>query len=1032
MRIKTRREKMASLIAAVAAVTAVRAGNAQAAGATWDGGASNGNLNSAANWIGDIAPATDDTLLFDGFTRLVPLNTFPADTAFDGISFAESAGPFVLIGNRIALHDDITDNATAFPQTVAIPLLLDSTRNLRAAAGAVMTVSGVIAGAGTGFGVTKTGAGIVMLAGTNTFTGPVTVTQGTLNFSTDANLGATPASATAGTVVIDGGTLRATTSLTINPNRGIALGPLFTSGEGTIETPAGITVSYAGVVANNDFGGTGSLVKAGPGTLALSGKSTYTGTTAIRTGTLLLDFAQSSSPPVDMLASPALVLGGRPVSSGNTPGTATLSVVGKSAAANSQSFASTLVDVGNNSVVATSGSGGGSVELGLGIVSHVPGGVVSFTLPTTGALLAGNTPGAILGGYATVGTDWAYVNATGEITPLPAAGYLNISGSASIPDSPASNVKLTSLTADITATANPSGYTNLNTISYTDNAAANRNITIAAGKTLRLGTNGGIFHTANNTIPITFTGGTLTAGDSTNASGEIVLNANSSGQTTPVIVIGSTITNNGAGVVTLVKTGVGVAQLTGTSNTYTGGTYINQGRFQLGTSPGTGPIVVQPGGQALLASSTTYTHSFTISGTGTPAEPYGAIRTDNSTLLSGTITLAGDARIQSVATAAGSTKTSTITGKITGPFSLETGGAQGNAAATSILVLSNPANDYTGDTKVSVGSGNYTLRLGAADVIPSGPGKGNVVLNGGTGSLKATLDLSGRNETLNGLSSTGNASNNLVTNSSTTTSILTIGSADQSSSFTGTFQDATPGAITLSKIGRGTFTLNGPLAVTGMVVSTGQVTLASAAGTAKVGTLTIASSAKLDLTDNRTVLTNTQPSTLASMLFNGRSDGTWTGNGITSSIAAADPKKITAIAYAQASDLGLTTWGDITTVPPSALVTKLAYYGDLNLDGQVDADDFARLDRGLARGLTGWINGDVDYSGSITPADYLLVDRSFSLQTGPLSPTFLASRQAQFGDAYIATLLTSLPEPSSLATLLPLTPLLPRRRRHTP
>ena len=42
-------------------------------------------------------------------------------------------------------------------------------------------------------------------------------------------------------------------------------------------------------------------------------------------------------------------------------------------------------------------------------------------------------------------------------------------------------------------------------------------MTVAAGKTLRLGTNGGISHTAANTVSITFTGGTLTAGDGTDA-----------------------------------------------------------------------------------------------------------------------------------------------------------------------------------------------------------------------------------------------------------------------------------------------------------------------------------------------------------------------------------------------------------------------------------------------------------------------------------------------------------------------------------
>src|ERR1019366_5213885 len=54
------------------------------------------------------------------------------------------------------------------------------------------------------------------------------------------------------------------------------------------------------------------------------------------------------------------------------------------------------------------------------------------------------------------------------------------------------------------------------------------------------------------------------------------------------------------------------------------------------------------------------------------------------------------------------------------------------------------ANSYTGDTIVSAG----TLKAANTSAIPSGAGKGNVILSSGT-----TLDVNGTNVSMNGLSS---------------------------------------------------------------------------------------------------------------------------------------------------------------------------------------------------------------------------------------------------------------------------------------
>jgi autotransporter-associated beta strand protein len=143
------------------------------------------------------------------------------------------------------------------------------------------TFSGAISGAGT---VRQQGAGTLVLSGTNTFSGPLVAAAGSVSVASDASLGAVPGAATPGRLVLADTTLATTSSFTLAATRGLALGPAGGSGSGTIDVAGGTTLSYAGAIANN--GTAGTLVKAGPGTLALSGTSTYSGGTRLTAGRL--------------------------------------------------------------------------------------------------------------------------------------------------------------------------------------------------------------------------------------------------------------------------------------------------------------------------------------------------------------------------------------------------------------------------------------------------------------------------------------------------------------------------------------------------------------------------------------------------------------------------------------------------------------------------------------------------------------------------------------------------------------------------
>lgn len=192
-----------------------------------------------------------------------------------------------------------------------------------------LVISGAISGPSKA-GLTKSGTGILVLSGTNTFSGKVTVNQGTLKMGSSTALG----SIAEGTVVNDGATLdlngtlysydeplvlsgsgvssmgalvnnssdqssfNGLISLTgaetvlISGNQGL----IALTNTGTITGP-GINIDLAGskggsLVAPIGTGG-GTVSKDGTGTWILSGNSTYTGNTLINSGTLKIGVADS-------------------------------------------------------------------------------------------------------------------------------------------------------------------------------------------------------------------------------------------------------------------------------------------------------------------------------------------------------------------------------------------------------------------------------------------------------------------------------------------------------------------------------------------------------------------------------------------------------------------------------------------------------------------------------------------------------------------------------------------------------------------
>lgn len=663
--------------------------------------------------------------------------------------------------------------------TLSGPMAITNTATLGGSfTGADNIFTGIVSGSGN---LRSGGDGTWVLTGANTYTGSTIVNSGVLRAGTSNAFGAsTVAQVNGGTLDLNG--FDRTFSTLSGTGGTVNLG----SATLTLEAPTGTTASYAGSIT-----GSGGLTKLGASTQTLTGANTYTGATTIGGGTLNLNFSPAGGPASNIIASASTL---------NMSG-GTLNVIGAAGESNTQSFNGLNVSAGNNTIGATSGSGG-SMTVNLGAVTRT-GGLMNFNLPASGNITTTNT---VLGGWATVnGTDYAKV-VGGNIAAFTAADYTNKDNAANW----LANEFITDATGffgTVTGTKQLGGLRYTRPVSTT--------VTVSPGETL------GVDGTIIVAPSVLNTNQVITGGMMTGAIGGVLgIQQNSTGNFT----IGSQIVDNG-GPIGFVKAGTGLVTLSNAGNSYTGATQVVQGTLSVGNI-GNGGVASGIGASAADSSNLVLEGSTLQYTGGTTASDRGFTLAKSGSILGSGIAV----------TNAGSNLT--FTGLVTSPDD-----ATFTKSGAGTLTLANGGNDYVGGTVVTGGllSVNTLANGGMVSGIgQSSSASANLLLNGGG------LQYTGATTSINrGFSLGVNNGTIDVSNAGTT---LTI-------SGTAIRDPAAGGALTsLTKEGDGTLVLSGTNTYRGnTVVNAGTLRAGSTQAFGNGGNiLTVAAGATADLNNFNT------------------------------------------------------------------------------------------------------------------------------------------------------------------------------------
>lgn len=740
---------------------------------TWDGGGTDNNWTTAANWVGDVAPSAGDDLVFSGAVRTSTQNNFTVGTSFASVTFA--ASNFSLAGNRITVTSDVTVDSGVTSSAISLNIATGGSFTFDVV-DTTLSFSGVLSGSNT---VAKSGAGTLIVSASHTNTGATTISAGAIR-------------------VDDGGAL----------------------GSGNITNNASLVFNRTTTTTfSNAMSGTGSLVQQASGTLILAGSNTYTGGTTISAGSLIVGNTIGTSGTLgtgnivndgSLMFRRATTLTISDVISGTGTlfqdlGTVVLT------AANTYTGTTTI---GTNAAL-TIGNGGTTGTLGTGdVLSESPSIAGTLNFNRSNSLSVANViSGAINVRQQGSGTLTISGDISGAATvaqqgsgAFVLSGNNTYTGTTTIDSS--RTLRTGSTTALGTGTVTVSGTLDLNGFSPSAGALAGAgtvtsavagSVALLAGSNNQSTTFSGVVQNGSGTVALTKQGsGTLTltgtntySGGTTISAGSLIVGniAGTAGTLgSGAIVNNGALTNRRSGSITIsgaisgsgtLWQSIGTLVLTG-ANTYSGTTTIG-----IGAS-----ITVGNGGTTgTLGSNDVVSESATNAGT---------LNFNRSNSHSVANNIAGAIHIRQQGSGG-----LTLSGNLSGAATVS---QQGSGT----LLLSG-TNTYTGTTTID---SSRTLQIGSASAL----GTGTTTVNG-------TLDLNGYSQTAGALAGSGT-----VTTATAGSVTLTAGTNNQSTTFSGVIQNGS-GTTSITKQGTGTLTLTGTNTYTGgTTISAGTLTVGTASG----------------------------------------------------------------------------------------------------------------------------------------------------------------------------------------------------------
>ncbi len=713
---------------------------------------SSGTWSTVGNWSGSIvADGTDFTADFSTLNIFADQTvTLSAARTIGNLKFGDNSSPtnnWFLTGSTLTL-----DTTTGTAPTITVT-------------NQTATISSILAG---NDGMTKTGAGTLVLSGVNIYTGATTVNQGTLTLGSGGSLDSSSTLAVGGTGIFNFSGAAAASQTVAGLNANVGMGTVNNTVSGTTLNLGAVTHSAGGMVY---FGNTTGTIASTTNTNGIIGPWAFTGT-----GTTL-DYAVANGAGVAISSLGAATT--LPTSGGvaTTNYTLNLALAGNQPQS-ANTVGNTLRYTGAAATLAL-----GTTSLGLNGLMNAGTGLLTITgtaanpgLVTTGELdivsntTQGITISSVISGTGSVA--FGGVGTTVATASTSATGLVTLSGSNTY--SGGTTISSGALRAT------------------TNTALGTGAVTVANGAQLQL--HGGV--SIANTININGTSALFSStgtGATPNVTGTVNLQSNSTislatnSSNAAMVLSGavnlngntlSVITNNGqnpsvtiSGVISgsggIAKSGTGVLLLNGAGiNTYTGATVISNGAIlaksasSLGTGAGGVTVATGTGLNYNASADSQLAIAGTLGITGAGTTIGGSI---GSTATSAEINVAGNATTNAAAVAVnvyGINGVSPLTG--TNTYTLVHGGGVGSTLNNATYSLGKVYNN----TNFTVGA----LSKSATDVqvaITSATALTTAFWRGGTANGTTVWAVSDGSASSNWTSTSGGSVQALVPGSGT-------------------------------------------------------------------------------------------------------------------------------------------------------------------------------------------------------------------------------------------------------------------------